>query len=530
MFGRSRLGGPNQPPLKGERIMMRSLRNNLMRIGVAVVLVLGIGVGTALVLGARTISTDPSSPAPLPEDEENNSGPIAVKVIHPRSDPTFQVSVKEPATVNPYYVSELDAQIAGNIKFLRVAEGSPVKAGNLLAKIDVPELDEQVALKAAIVEQQSKELVVADKNVLAAQAAVEAALNNIAVNKAAVEVAKSIRTYRDKLYRRIKRAFSGKDKGATEEIVDEAEQNYLAAVADVIRADNAVLKAQSDLAEAQAKFEAAKADVELKKANVHVAEKDRDKAQARANYAQVKSLYNGQVKRRHVDPGAFMRVGEPVLTVERTDIITVTMKVPDTFAPFVTADTEAVIEMSEFPGQEIHGKVTRQSPSLLNKDNDHTMLVEVDLYNGTEVDYQQFLASEKAKPIPFDDLKEGPLPLVPTVKGPGASGSALHLIPGMYGEMRLVFEKLPSLLLIPADAIVYEGGTPYLYLVQKGKLHRVQVEVQMNTQSLAKVALIDKNGKKHKLTGEEEIAYSHLSELTEGETVQPILHDWKPHD
>src|SRR5262249_28735441 len=205
-----------------------------------------------------------------------------------------------------------------------------------------------------------------------------------------VEVAKSIRLYRDKQYRRLKRAFSRIDQGATEEIVDEAEQNYLAAVADVTRADNAVLKAQSDLVEAQAKSEAAKADVELKKANVRVAEKDRDKAQARADLAQVKSLYNGLVKRRHVDPGAFVRVGEPVLTVERTDIITVNMKVPDTFAPYVTADTDAIIEMSELPGQEIHGKVTRRAPSLLNNHNDYTMLVEVDLFNGTESDYEQF--------------------------------------------------------------------------------------------------------------------------------------------
>jgi multidrug efflux pump subunit AcrA (membrane-fusion protein) len=509
---------------------MQSLHKHLVQIGVAVVLVLGIGVGTALVLGARTLTSDHSSPSPLSDDEETNSGPAVVKVIRPRSDPTFQVSVKEPATINPYYVSELDAQIAGSINFLRVAEGASVKAGSLLAKIDVPELDEQVALKAALVEQQAKEVVVAEKNVLAATAAVEAAINNIAVKKAEVEVAKSDHLYRENQYQRLKKAIRGDSPGATTEIVEEAKQRFLTSVADVTRAENAVLKAQSDLAEAQAKLDAAKADVELKKANVHVAEKDRDKAQARADYAQVKSLYNGQVKRRHVDPGAFMRIGEPVLTVERTDIVTVSVKVPDTFAPYVTADTEVIIEMSELPGQEIHGKVTRWSPSLLNKDNDHTMLVEVDLFNCSEAEYQQFLAAEKAKKVPFDDLKEGPLPLLPVVKGPGAAASAVHLIPGMYGDMRLVFEKLPNLLLIPSDAIVYEGGTPYLYLVQKGKVHRQQVDVQMDTQSLAKVALIDKTGKKRKLTGEEEIAYSHLSELAEGETVQPILQDWKPRD
>src|SRR5262249_6539207 len=140
--------------------------------------------------------------------------------------------------------------IAGSINFLRVAEGASVKAGSLLAKIDVPELDEQVALKAALVEQQAKEVVVAEKNVLAATAAVEAAINNIAVKKAEVEVAKSDHLYRENQYQRLKKAIRGDSPGATTEIVEEAKQRFLTSVADVTRAENAVLKAQSDLAEA----------------------------------------------------------------------------------------------------------------------------------------------------------------------------------------------------------------------------------------------------------------------------------------
>jgi hypothetical protein len=55
---------------------------------------------------------------------------------------------------------------------------------------------------------------------------------------------------------------------------------------------------------------------------------------------------------------------EPLLSVSRTDIVTVCMRVPDSYAPYITSGTEAVLEMSELPGQRIHGKVTRFTPSL----------------------------------------------------------------------------------------------------------------------------------------------------------------------
>ena len=125
-----------------------------------------------------------------------------------------------------------------------------------------------------------------------------------------------------------------------------------------------------------------------------------DKARALADYSQIKSSFDCRVKRRHQDPGSFVRIGEPILTVERTDIVTVTMKVPDTFAPFVNENTDAIIEMSELPGQAIHAKVTRQVPSLETKSNDHTMLVLVDLYNGTQREYDEFMDREKGKKPP----------------------------------------------------------------------------------------------------------------------------------
>jgi multidrug efflux pump subunit AcrA (membrane-fusion protein) len=475
----------------------------------------------------------PTSPA---AQDEPLSGDISVKTISPKCDPSFAFSVQEPATVTAYYVAELDAQVAGQLEFIQKAEGAPAKAGEILAKIAVPELEQEIALKDAVIKQRQEELEVARKNVEIARKGVEVAENNIEVQKAGEEVAKSMEIFRGKLFRRMQKAFSGSVKGAIEDTVEEAEQQHLAAQADVTRARNDVIKAKSSLAEAQAKVSAAEADVKLKQSLIGVAEKDRDKAKAMAAYADVRSLFNGKVKRRHVDPGSFLRIGEPVLTVERTDIVTVTMKVPDTFAPYVTPDTDAVIEMSELPGQAIHAKVTRQVPSLETKTNDHTMLVLVDLYNGTETEYEEFIAREKAKTSPrkpFDDLKEGPLPIPPKFMGANPAAEGHRLLPGMYGQMRLVFNKLPNIFLIPSDAIDRAGGSPSIFLVKDGKARRVQVEVEVDDQKLARVKIIERTATgevKKVLTGKEEIIYSNLNEISDGEPVNTIPTDWISHE
>jgi membrane fusion protein (multidrug efflux system) len=504
---------------------------------------------TVLVLAAVIVLIAAQQPAPqlqanpppdnnLSSQDEPGSTTLTVKTISPKCDPEFAFSVQEPATVTAYYLSELDAQVAGQLQRIRKAENSPVVAGELLAKIAVPDLDQEVALKEAMILQRQEELNVAKENVKIAEAAKSVAENNVEVERAGEDSAKAMENFRGKFYRRAQKLVQGEIKGATGEVVEEAEQSYLAAVADVRRASNSVIKAKSALVEAQAKLEAANADVRLKQALIEVARKDKEKAKAAASYSEVRSVFNGKVKRRHADPGTFLRVGEPILTVERTDIVTVSMKVPDTFAPYVqvgTAATDAIIEMSELPGQAIHAKVTRLVPSLETKTNDHTMLVLVDLYNGTEKEYEDFIAKEQAKKPPqepFDDLKENSLPIAPKFMGTQA-GESPHLLPGYYGQMRLIFNKLPNIFLIPSDAIDRSGGTSSIFLVKDGKAHRVEVEEDVNDQKLAKVKIVERTatGKvRRALTGKEEIIYSNLNEITEGESVNTIPIDWTPGD
>jgi multidrug efflux pump subunit AcrA (membrane-fusion protein) len=504
----------------------------------------GIGLAGAVVVGAcvAAMALVPArSPIHLeagiadgatPDPREGEQSQISVNTVRPRRDPSFEITVEQPAYVEAYYKADLQSRVAGVVKFLQKAIGDPVTKEELLAQIDVPDLDQEVLEKEATVRQRQKELGVARAKAKIAEAAVEVARSEIKQKDTDVEVARATRLFRKKELGRFTELTRGPSPGATPAMVDEREQYYLAAEAGLHSAQVAVEKAKSDLAEYQAKLDAARADVELKQVLVEVARKDQDRVQALANYAKITAPFDGVITRRAVDPGSFVQDAatghpDPLLTVERTDIVTVYMKVPDNYAPYVTRNTEAVIEMSEVAGQLIHGKVTRFTPSLQTPANDRTMRIEVDLYNGTEQEFHNFLAREEKEHCA--DLKGRTLPMFPTVTGKNLPNEGHRLLPGMYGKMQLVLRKFKNAYLLPSNAIVSEGGRSYIFEEKNGAAHLVPVEVQVDDGKLAKVVVITKVGKeevKRDLTGDESVIISNQGELSDGQAVRPSQVDW----
>ena len=269
---------------------------------------------------------------------------------------------------------------------------------------------------------------------------------------------------------------------------------------------------------------------------IAIAEKQRDRAQAMADFAKIRSPFNGVVLKRKVDVGTFVQnastgQSEPILTIARTDIVTVVTKVPDHAAPFVTRATEALIQIDELPGVVIRGRVTRFSPSIEN--NDRTMRVEVDLFNDTPQRYDRFRARGVAtwlagmaadSPLTLTPILAGsrdawstesrsrrdPLPLLPTV-----SGAAIvpQLLPGMTGYVRLNLRSIHGAYLIPASAVFTRGGKPYVLEVQDGVTRLLPVRVQVTDGNLSKVSVITQESSSTR--GQPEI----LRELTGGEVL-----------
>jgi multidrug resistance efflux pump len=498
-----------------------------------------IVVAAVLVAVYLVISGTERTPGPLmtskataasPEGEQGEvqENVIPVNAIRPRRDAAFRITDEEPAYVEAYYRADLQAQVAGPVKWVQKSIGDAVKQGELLAEIDVPDRVQDVQQKQALVERSKMDLALADKEVAVAEAAVEVAQNTIAQKQAEMASAQATMQLRQLELKRIE-YMVGRE-AVYQELADERKRDLLAATETYKSAQVAVQKATADWKETKAKLEVVRADVKLKQALVEVARKDKDRAQALADYARIVAPFDGMITARNVGPGSFVQNAssghsEPLLTVERIDIVTVYMKLPESFAALVQPDTEATIELSALPGVLIRGKVTRFAPSLHAADR--RMRVEIDLYNADEKAYQRFLAKEKS--TAYADLKSGTVPLMPTISVTSGAGQKGRLLPGMIGTMRLVFQT-QSAYLLPSSAVFSQGGKPYIYEVKNGVAHLQPVEVQVDDGRLAKVAVIVQVGKeevKKDLTGEEIIVASNQGELSDGQAVRATMVDWK---
>jgi multidrug efflux pump subunit AcrA (membrane-fusion protein) len=510
---------------QGRATFLRRLVTGSLLVAVASIVVIFWSLrGLPAAPGARA-----SAPEKAPEPEGNA---ISVKTIRPRNDPSFRMTVEQPAYVEAYYQADLLARVAGPVKYLEAAIGDRVRAGEVLVRIDVPDLEADVRQKESVVAQRQQELALARAFEKTAASAVEFARALIPERESDRQRAESIQSFREKELRRFKNLASGNSPAVTADIVDERTQFYEAAVADVKAALAGIDKAKAALSEAHAKLDAAQVDVGLKEALVNVAKHDLERATAMLGFASIRAPFDGVVTRRNVDPGAFVQNAatghtEPMLTVARTDVVTVYMKLPDNYASYLKRDTEASVEMGALPGWRIRGKITRFSPSLQTPEHDRTMRVEMDLFNGSAEEFKKL--AEQATANKNAGLKGRVLPTFPTVNGQASAGLDGRLLPGMFGAMRLTLRKFNNARLIPSTALVSQGGRYFLYLVKDGKAVRVPVDVQVDDGRLAKVVLVETAGGqevRRDLTGEETVVVSNQGELSDGQAVKAVASEW----
>jgi multidrug resistance efflux pump len=459
---------------------------------------------------------------------QERAGAVPVKVVKPRMDRNFKMTISQPCYVDPYYHVNVEARVAGPVVYLQKDIGDEVKKGDKLIEISVPDLALEVIKKTAIVEQRKRELKVARALVKKADVDVRIAEAEARVKEADVETADATTAFRKTEFERY-RDLARQDRAVTEIIVAEREMYYRAAAAAGRGARAAVDRAKADIVGAKAKLEEAKADEELKESLVDVAGKDVEVSQAMLSFATLRAETDGTITSRNIDLGGFAQnstagTPRPLLTIDRTDIVTVYTKLPDNYAPYIEPGTEVQIEMTELPGMKLLAKVTRTSGSLQTPTNDRTLRVEVDLYNRDEESYRK--AKEEWDRTGRAALKSGTEPSLPKEKGKDVQRRAL--LPGMYGTMRLVLQKFAHTYLLPSEAVFTKGGTPYIFIVHGEVANLVPVEVQVDDGVKAKVVVIDpgSQGGRRDLTGDEEIVLSKQGELSDGQPVKPSLVPW----
>ena len=243
---------------------------------------------------------------------------------------------------------------------------------------------------------------------------------------------------------------------------------------------------------------------------------------ADAASTELRAPFDGVVASRSADPGTFVASAAlvpgamPIVSLVRTDIVTVGMRVPDTVAAMVDTDTETELRLDGVSGEPIRCNLTRIAPALGAADR--TRRVEVDLWNGTAAAFESFKA-ESAR-TDHADLKGRELPQLPRGLSEGASA---RLLPGMYGQMKLVVKRFEKVPLVPSSAIVRRGGMPFLFRIEDGVARLRPVAVDVDDGTMASVAWVEKdNGQqvRRALRPDELVVASNQGELQDGSRVQ----------
>ena len=153
--GSVEMHGPRPRQVSG-RMRRRLVIGLLIALGLG-----GVAVGVAMLGGFLPSTVVAGDPKAHGLNEGKAGAIVKVKAIRPRRDPSFRLSSQQIATVEPYVQAGLKARVSGVVRQVSKNIGEPVRAGELLLEIDVPDLEQAVDQKSSLIAQRERELTVA---------------------------------------------------------------------------------------------------------------------------------------------------------------------------------------------------------------------------------------------------------------------------------------------------------------------------------------------------------------------------------
>jgi RND family efflux transporter MFP subunit len=245
-----------------------------------------------------------------------------------------------PGNIEPLYTAAVYARTEGYLERRNVDIGAKVKAGQVLAVISSPEVDQQLLQARATLAQ-------SEASLQQANAALEQA-------KANAELARLTKDRDLPL---------GQEHAISQQIVDEAVQSNNARAADV--------------SAAEANITAAQANVAANRANVA-------RLLQMQSFEQIVAPFDGVITARNVERGDLIvtgsaAVGKPLFNIAQSSTLRIQIDVPQSDAVHIEDGQKASIDVKERLGREYTGTVIRSAGSLDSAAR--TMLTEVQLDN-----------------------------------------------------------------------------------------------------------------------------------------------------
>jgi RND family efflux transporter MFP subunit len=249
------------------------------------------------------------------------------------------------AEFRPYQEIEVHAKVAGYVKSITVDVGDRVTAGQLLAVLEIPELQNDIATDEASVRRSAEEVNRAQADLVRTESAHDVAHLGSARLAAVMKQRPNLVAQQD---------------------IDEAQGRDRIAEAQVSTARSAVAAAQEQLAVARA---------------------NQNKTKTMFAYARITAPFAGVITHRYADTGAMIQAGTasqsqamPLVRLSQNNLLRLIIQVPESAVARIHLGAPVDVKVQAL-GRTFEGKVARFAEKL-NPDT-RTMETEVDVPNPT---------------------------------------------------------------------------------------------------------------------------------------------------
>lgn len=278
-----------------------------------------------------------------PASGGESAAPVPSAVVAPVTREDLSSILTVAGQFEAYQDVDLHAKVSGYISRINVDIGDRVRTGQVIATLEVPELDAQVAGAQAQVRHSQSEIGRAQSEVTRAQA------NHAALHEA---------------YTRL----------------DQASKQRPGLVAQQ-ELDDAFAKDQNS----EAQIDVAKAALEAAGEQLGVSKADDQRIHALSSYSIVTAPFDGVISKRYADTGSLIQAGTtsntqamPVVRVAQSGLLRLRMPVPEADVPFIQEGGEVQVHV-QATGKTFTGKIIRFTRQL--DASTRTMLAEVDVPN-----------------------------------------------------------------------------------------------------------------------------------------------------
>ena len=354
---------------------------------------------------------------------EVDEGRVAVTVVRPERAPAATTFVL-PGNIQAIEETALYARVNGYLHERFVDIGARVRAGQVLAVIETPELEQELAQAQAALAQ-------AEVGVTQTQAKLEQARATQQQARANLEQARSILALAQVAKERWNTLVE--QQGVSRQEADEKRTAAEVGQANVAAAQATVASTRASVSVAEAEVAAARTNVAAQQANVQ-------RLTALRSFQQLTAPFDGIITARAVDRGALITAGSgstsaSLFRMARAERLRVYVRVPQTWVRALTPGGQARVLVPEFPARTFLGHVVSTAGAL--DQASRTLLTEIQ--------------------IPNDD------------------GS---LLPGMFANVQFAITRAEPPLWLPATALILGAGGMQVALVRDDQtVHFQTVEV-----------------------------------------------------